>query len=91
MLFQIGCAHAPNLVHVRPAEDQSLVLHNPDMGWVLYENYPIDQSPGGSSTLASVPNETFPDVDTVAIMFTWSDIEKSKGVYDCSKVDYAYD
>jgi hypothetical protein len=74
-----------------PTEDKAVVLHNPDMGWVLYENYPLDQRPGGASTLVNLPNEPFPEVDAVAIMFSWQDVEKSKDVYDFSKVDYAYD
>jgi len=74
-----------------PAEDPDVILHNPDMGWILYENYPIDQQPGGSSTMVTLPDETFPEVDEVAVMFTWYDIEKSEGVYDFSKVDRAYD
>lgn len=74
-----------------PKEDTTAVLHNPDMGWVLYENYPLDQRPGGSSTLVNLPAETFPEVDEVALMFSWQDIEKSKDAYDFSKVDFAYD
>ena len=90
------CVHplkaAPaRLLTVTPAEDPQAVLHNPDMGWVLYENYPLDQAPGGSSTLLTLPDETFPGVGSVALMFSWFDIEKSEGEYDFSKVDYAYD
>lgn len=78
-------------VTVHPEEDTSAVLHNPDMGYVLYENYPLDQRPGGSSTLLVLPQETFPGVDHVAIMFSWYDIEHRPGVYDFSKADFAYD
>lgn len=74
-----------------PSEDTQTVLHNPDMGWVLYENYPLDQAPGGSSTLLPLPDENFAGVDSVALMFTWFDVEKREGEYDFSKVDYAYD
>jgi len=74
-----------------PKEDATALLHNPDMGWVLYENYPLDQRPGGSSTLVNLPAETFPEVDEVALMFSWQDIEKSKDNYDFSNVDFAYD
>ena len=73
------------------AEDTAAVLRNPDMGWVVYENYPIDQRPNGASNLVALPKETFPDADEVAIMFSWADVEKTKGVYDFSKVDHAYD
>lgn len=78
-------------VTVRPAEDESAVLQNPDMGWVLYENYPVDPAPGGSSTMVTLPDESFPGVAEVAIMFSWFDIEKQEGDYDFSAVDRAYD
>ena len=76
---------------VAPKELPNIVLHNPDMGWVLYENYPLDQDPHGSSTLLQVPNEDFAGVDSVAIMFSWQDVEKRPDEYDFSKVDFAYD
>jgi len=50
-------AAAPNLTTAHPLEETNLVLHNPDMGWILYENYPLDQQPGGSSTMLALPNE----------------------------------
>lgn len=93
-----GCQHrssgrpaAPEYVDVVPVEDRDVALHNPDMGWVLYENYPLDQRPQGSSCLLTLPNETFPAVDEVAIMFAWSDVETRAGNFDFSKVDFAYD
>src|SRR4051812_22417666 len=76
---------------VAPKEVPGAVLHNPDMGWVLYENYPLDQHPHGSSTMLVVPNESFPEADAVALMFAWRDIETNNGAYDFSKVDKAYD
>jgi hypothetical protein len=76
---------------IRPAVDAQAVLHNPDMGWILYENYPVDQRPGGASTMLTLPEEPFEGVDAVAIMFAWSDIERPEGEYDFSKVDRAYD
>jgi hypothetical protein len=78
-------------VTVTPKEDPTAVFSNPDMGWVLYENYPLDPRPGGSSTLVALPNATFPRVDSVALMFAWSDVEMREGEYDFSKVDFAYD
>jgi hypothetical protein len=72
-------------------EDTDVILHNPDMGWVLYENYPLDPSPNGSSTMISMPGESFPEVDAVAIMFSWQDVETRESDYDFSKVDKAYD
>lgn len=77
-------------VEACPREAPDALLHNPDMGWVLYENYPLDQNPQGSSTLLALPNESFPQVDAVAIMFSWQDVEKRPGIYDFSKVDHAY-
>ncbi len=85
----VGCASAPKRVTVHPQEDSIAVLHNPGMGWVLYENYPLD--PHGSSTLVTLPNEMFPEVDAVAVMFAWSDVERADGAFDWSKVDHAYD
>ncbi len=79
------------LVIYTPAEDRNVVLHNPDMGWVLYENYPLDPDPHGSSTMLTLPGESFPEVDAVAIMFSWQDIEPHEGVYDFTRVDAAHD
>jgi hypothetical protein len=76
---------------VTPKELPDAVLHNPDMGWVLYENYPVDPDPKGSSTLLGLPNEKFEGVDAVAVMFSWADVEKQPDDYDFSNVDFAYD
>jgi hypothetical protein len=76
---------------VTPIEDEQAALHNPDMGWVLYENYPLDPNPHGSSTLLTLPDEDFAPVDAVAIMFSWQDIEKRPDEYDFSRADFAYD
>ena len=67
------------------------MLRNPDMGWVLYENYPLDPDPHGSSTMLTLPEEDFPEADAVALMFSWQDIEPREGVYDFARVDAAYD
>src|SRR2546430_13537966 len=82
---------SPSTVLITPAEDTNAVLHNPDMGWVLYENYPLDQDPRGSSTMLTLPDDDFPEVGSVALMFSWQDIEPREGAYDFSKVDHAYD
>ncbi|HEY7117165.1 MAG TPA: hypothetical protein VH475_11285 [Tepidisphaeraceae bacterium] len=82
---------ADDVVTVIPREDEAAILHNPDMGWVLYENYPLDANKNGSSTLLTLPDETFAAVDTVAIMFSWQDIEKRPDEYDFKRADYAYD
>jgi hypothetical protein len=84
-------AGAAERVTVAPKEDPDAILSNPDMGWVIYENYPLDPRPGGSSTLVALPDETFPRVDSVALMFAWSDVETRDGHFDFSKVDFAYD
>jgi hypothetical protein len=76
-------------VTVTPAEDEQAVLHNPNMGWVLYENYPVDQH--DASTMVSLPGQRFDGVDEVALMFSWYDVEKTPDVYDFSRVDQAYD
>lgn len=78
-------------ITVAPAIDDHVVLHNPDMGWVIYENYPVDPNPGGSSTLVTLPDERFDDVGHVAIMFSWADVEREPGVYNFRDVDHAYD
>ena len=89
--FALAEPAATSRMIVTPKEVPNTVLHNPDMGWVLYENYPLDQDPHGSSTLLQVPNESFAGVDSVAIMFSWQDVEKRPDEYDFSKVDFAYD
>ena len=76
---------------VFPEEDTHAVLHNPDMGWVIYENYPLDPDPHGSSTMLGLPDESFPDADAVALMFSWADLEKREGVYEFDALDRAYD
>ena len=38
----------------------------------VYENYPVDQHPRGSSTLLTLPDDDFPGVANVAVMFAWS-------------------
>jgi len=83
-------AEAKRMSEIVPEEDHEAVLSNPDMGWVLYENYPLDQS-AESPTLAALPGENFPEAAAVAIMFSWQDIEHQPDVYDFSKVDFAYD
>src|SRR4051812_2235563 len=90
-MFLTAGAKAAEMLTVTPAEDEKVVLHNPDMGWVLYENYPVDRTPNGSNTMITMPNETFEGVDEVAVMFSWFDVEKTEGTYDFTDVDTAYD
>lgn len=91
LLAAFGRAAEQSFIQYSPREDTNAVLQNPGMGWVLYENYPLDQDPHGSSTLLPLPDETFPEVDAVALMFSWEDIERRPDEYDFSKVDFAYD
>src|SRR5438067_1651507 len=91
VLFALTLAARADLLTVIPKEDDQIVLHNPDMGWVFYENYPLDPVKGGSSTLLALPDEPFAPVDAVAIMFSWQDVERRAGEYDFSRADYAYD
>jgi hypothetical protein len=68
------------------------VLHNPDMGWVAYEDYVINSSSqGGSSLIAMHPQENLDGVDAVGLLCAWSDLEPEEGRYDFSKIDCAYD
>lgn len=90
-LIAQGTVADESTITVTPRVDAAAVLHNPDMGWVLYENYPLDPRPGGSSTLVTLPGEDFAGVDHVALMFSWADIETAEGRYDFTKADHAYD
>ena len=91
ILAMITTPTAADVITVTPAIDHDAVLHNPDMGWVLYENFPIDPRAGGSSNIATLPDENFAGVDHVAIMFTWADVEREPGVFDFGDVNHAYD
>jgi hypothetical protein len=84
----VGLRAGEPLMEVTPVEDTAAVLSNPDMGWVLYDNYPLDPA---ASTIVSAPQETFPGVDHVAVMFSWADVERAPGVFDFSAVDHACD
>ena len=72
-------------------EDTETVFHNPDMGWVLYDNFMI--SPSESSAWMDCPTfgYDFPGVDTVMLKFTWADIEREKDVYNYQAFDFIYD
>jgi hypothetical protein len=98
LLLSLGCTwtgivSADGVVHMafRPVEDAEAILHNPGMGWVVYENFPVDDALKGSSTLLTMPGDSFPEADAVALMFSWADIEVEEGRYDFSRVDIAYE
>lgn len=74
-----------------PTEDQRTVLHNPDMGWVLYDNYIISKSESSAHISCPTFGYDFPGVDAVMLKFTWADIEKSEGNYDFTEFDFIYD
>lgn len=86
----VGCA-APKQQNVKFTEDTQIVLHNPDMGWVLYDNYLISEKESPASTLSPIPGYDFPEVDYVILKFTWADIEQTPDVYDFEKFDYIFD
>lgn len=76
---------------VVPREDAEVVLHNPDMGWVLYENFALDARTNGTGTMNVLPQAVFEGCDFVAVMFAWSDVEKEQDRFDWSRVDEAWD
>lgn len=90
VLLLLSVSHAADLMTFTPPEDDQAVLRNADMGWVLYENYPVDPRPSGASTLVNFPDENFDAADHVAVMFTWADVERAEGDYDFRDVDHAY-
>lgn len=79
------------LKNVTPTEDTSVVLHNPDMGWVLYENFIISSGESAAQPSCPVYGYDFPGVDHVMLKFTWADIERGKDNYDFTRFDYIYD
>lgn len=84
--LQAGPAERPLLA---PREDAEVALHNPDMGWVLYENYPLDARPAGAGTMNVLPEARFEGCDYVAVMFAWSDVETAPDRFDWTRVDQA--
>lgn len=91
LLLTATAGFAADVQTVTPIEDPDVAPHNPDMGWVLYENYPLDPRPNGTGTMNILTNETFAECDVVAVMFAWSDVEKAEGGFDWSRVDAAWD
>jgi hypothetical protein len=88
-VFPFAVAAGPRTVV--PREDAEAVLHNPGMGWVLYENYALDPRPAGAGTMNTMPEEAFAGCDAVAVMFAWSDVEQAEGRFDWRRVDEAWD
>lgn len=92
MLMLNGCgASELEKITVVFTEDKQSVFHNPDMGWVLYDNYLISEKESPASTLSPIQGYDFPGVDYVILKFTWADIEKEADCYDFSKFDEIYD
>ena len=71
-----------------PREDPLVVLRNPDMGWVLYENFPVDHRLTAPGEPASAD---WSAVEAVAVMFSWADVERAPDVFDWARVDAAMD
>jgi hypothetical protein len=67
------------LVSVAPVQTNE-VLHNPGMGWVLIDN----AIPGH---LDAGRTGTYPEVDNVAVLTHWGELEPTEGVYDWSLLD----
>lgn len=81
-----------NNVTVTPVEDTKVILNNPDMGWMIYENYCVARNQSTiPNSAGDMKDYLYPGVEYVAVMFTWADVEKSEGVYDWTDVDRAYD
>lgn len=88
-----------NMTHVFPGEDKNVVLHNPEMGWVLYDNHVLSARPGNPPYTGRYENHIvldeeaydYPGVDNVSLYFSWSDIEIAEGVYDFTYYDAIYD
>lgn len=91
VLLPLGAVGAAELQTVVPREDTEVVLHNPDMGWVLYENFPLEFRANATATMTALPEARFEGCDHVAVMFTWSDVEREEGRFDWSRVDQAWD
>lgn len=80
------------LVDNRPQEDTAVILHNPDMGFMTYENYCVARNQSViPSSAGEMRDYDYPGVDYVAVMFTWADVEQSEGEYVWDDVDRAYD
>ena len=74
--------------HAGVSENISVVLSNPDMGWVLQECYPILAK---DASLVLTPDYDYPGVDHIMLTCAWSDIDELLGEYNFTAIDYAYD
>ena len=78
------------LVDTRPQEDTAVILHNPDMGFMTYENYCVARNQSViPSSAGEMRDYDYPGVDYVAVMLTWADVEQSEGQYVWDDVDRA--
>ena len=80
-----------NVKSITFTEDTTTVFHNPDVGWVLYDNFLISKSESAAHPSCPTYGYDFPGVDYVMLKFTWADIEKTKGKYTFNEFDYIYD
>lgn len=69
------------LVSVYP-EETNEILNNPQMGLYFIENAPLEVTDLGRKG-------TFPDINTVAVLSSWGEIEEIEGKYDWTIVDNA--
>lgn len=71
------------LVRITPVQTNE-VLHNPGMGWVLIDNAIPGHIDAGRTG-------TYPEVDNVAVLTHWGELEPTEGQYDWSLLDEAID
>lgn len=76
---------------IYPIEDTQTILHNPDLGWIFYDNYIINPRESTASEKCALYGYDFPGVETVILKYTWADIEPTKDAYTFEKFDYIYD
>lgn len=72
---------AAGIVTVYPQEIDS-VLHNPDMGWVFIDNAIPGHNDEGRTG-------SYPDIDNVAVLSDWAEMEPTEGNYNWTMVDNA--
>jgi hypothetical protein len=77
-------------VTVHPTETDA-VFHNPGQGWWYIDNALPGQLDAGRSLPYIEDGTAWGEVDAVAILSTWGQIETAEGVFDWSLVDEAVD
>ncbi len=77
-------------VTVHPAESEA-VFHNPGQGWWYIDNALPGQLDAGRSLPYVEDGTAWGEVDAVAVLSTWGQIETAEGVFDWSLVDESVD